>query len=188
MQNESNQGANEPALVTALVAPLVKLRAAVGDGARPADATMSAMAALPGTVRASDDAHRGGLEQLASSDTARAAVPVIRRTGGELAALADVSESLAPLLTSAYDMRDHAATSLDNLISGFRAQATPLVNAARSQADLDSVVNLAADFVRDAVGVIKAADGHMDALIAEIGNIEQPGVTVRADLRLDRQV
>ncbi|MGV9833732.1 hypothetical protein ACWDUL_05960 [Nocardia niigatensis] len=172
----------EPALVTALVAPLVRLRAALGEGSRPDETTVAALAAVPASVRASDDAHRGGFAQLASSQTAAAVLPVLAKTGGELGALAEVAESLASLLVSAYAARDRAAAQLDTLIADFRAQATPLVNAARSQADLDPVVSLAADFLRDGVGVVQAADGHMDTLTSKVTDIDQPGVHVPAGL------
>ncbi|MFE3195901.1 hypothetical protein ACFXHA_43365 [Nocardia sp. NPDC059240] len=176
MQTGSQPDAGEPALVTALIAPLVKLRAGLGDGARPADTGMSAMSALPGTVRASDDVHRGGLTPLADTETAAAAVPVIKKTSSEVAALGDVAPAFAPLLTSAYGVRDKAATALDTLISDFRTQATPLVNSARSQADLDAVVALAADHLQSGVGVVKAADGEMDALTSQLKQ-DQPKVT-----------
>ncbi|MEU6584342.1 hypothetical protein [Nocardia sp. NPDC046763] len=176
----------ELALVTALVAPLVKLRAALGDGARPDGRALAAMAAVPATVRASDDTHRAGITHLTSTETATAAVPAMTKTGGEVGALAGVSESLAPLLTSAYDTRDKAADALDTLIADFRAQATPLVKAARSQADLDPVVSLAADYVRDGVGVVKAADGQMDTLTSKVKDISDgSGVSVPAALPTD---
>ncbi|MGW5107663.1 hypothetical protein [Nocardia sp. NPDC004123] len=178
----------EPALVTALVAPLVKLRAALGDGTRPGGTALAALAAVPGLVRAAEDAHRGGIMPLASTDTAAAAVPVLTRTGDEVGALADVAETLAPLVTSAYAIRDKAAADLDALIADFRAQATPLVKAARSQADLDSVVSLAADYVRDGVSVAEAADGRMDILTARITSIDQAGVTVPTGLPIDNDI
>ncbi|MGV9668389.1 hypothetical protein [Nocardia niigatensis] len=170
----------EPALVTALVAPLLKLRAALGDGTRPADTALSALSAVTDTVRASDDTHRGGLNQLASTETAAAAVPVIGKTNTEVSGLADTSESLAPLLSSAYTIRDKAAADLDTLIAGFRSQATPLVKSARSQADLDPVVSLAADYVRDGVDVAKKADGQMDTLTGKVKDIagDSPDLTV----------
>ncbi|MFE3060540.1 hypothetical protein [Nocardia sp. NPDC059239] len=178
----------EPALVTALVAPLVQLRAALGDGTRPGGTALAALAAVPGTVRAAVDAHRGGITPLASTETAAAAVPVLKRTGDEVGALADVAETLAPLLTSAYATRDKAAADLDALIADFRAQATPLVKAARSQADLDSVVSLAADYVRDGLSVAEAADGGMDTLTARITTIDEAGVTVPTGLRIDHDI
>ncbi|MFJ9369577.1 hypothetical protein ACIRRA_34880 [Nocardia sp. NPDC101769] len=178
----------EPALVTALVAPLVKLRAALGDGTRPDGTALAALAAVAGTVRAAEDAHRGGITQLASTETASAAVPVLKRTGDEVCALADVAETLAPLLTSAYATRDKAAADLDALISDFRTQAAPLVKAARSQADLDSVVSLAADYVRDGVSVARVADGHMDTLTTQITTLDRSGVTVPIGLRIDNDI
>lgn len=170
----------EPALVTALVAPLVKLRTALGTGARPDDTALAALTAVTDTVRTSDDTHRSGVAQLAGTETAKQAVPVIGKTNTEVTALADTSESLAPLLSSAYDVRDKAATDLDTLISDFRSQATPLVKSARSQADLDSVVTLARDYVTDGVNVVKAADGNMDTLTGKVTAIsaDSPGVTV----------
>ncbi|WP_433560822.1 hypothetical protein ACQP1O_24530 [Nocardia sp. CA-151230] len=178
----------EPALVTALVAPLVKLRAALGDGTRPDGTALAVLAAVAGTVRAAEDAHRGAITQLASTETAAAAVSVLKRTGDEVGALADVAETLAPLLTSAYATRDEAAADLDALIADFRAQATPLVKAARSQADLDPVVSLAADYVRDGVSVAEAADGRMDTLTARITTIDQAGVTVPTGLPIDDDI
>ncbi|WP_067574478.1 hypothetical protein [Nocardia acidivorans] len=172
----------EPALVSALVAPLLKLRAALGTGARPDDKALSALTQVSTTVRASEDTHRSGATQLTSAETALAAVPAITKTTTETAGLADVSDKLTPLLTSAYDTRDQAATKLDTLIANFRAQATPLVKTARSQADLDTVVNLAADYVTDGVNVVKAADGDMDTYTTQVKQIsaDSPGVTVPA--------
>ncbi|MGW4125598.1 hypothetical protein [Nocardia sp. NPDC004711] len=161
----------EPALVTALAAPLVKLRAALGTGARPDDTALAALTAVPATVRAADDTHQSGVTTLTATETAKQAHPVIKQTGTEVAALSDVGDNLAPLLTSAYDTRDKAASDLDTLISDFKAQATPLVKAARSQADLDSVVSLAADYTQNGVGVVKAADGQMDQYTAKVKDI-----------------
>ncbi|AYF78041.1 hypothetical protein D7D52_34210 [Nocardia yunnanensis] len=168
---------NEPALVTALITPLLRLRAALGSGVRPTAEMLAALAAVPGSVRASGDVHRAGVSQLAATDTAAAALSIMNVTAGRIGDLATVAETLAPLLFAAYDTRDRAAAELDMLISGFRAQATPLVNAARSQADLDAVVSMAADYVRDGVRVIATADVGMDALTAKVNEIDQPGIT-----------
>lgn len=158
----------EPALVTALLGPLLKLRASLGDGARPDDKTLAALSAVTTTVTASDDTHRGGLDKLVGADTATAAHPVIKQTNTEVAGLATTSGKLAPLLADAYTVRDKAATDLDTLISDFRAQATPLVKSARSQADLDPVVSLAADYTRSGVGVVKTASGQMDQYAGKV--------------------
>ncbi|WP_040815168.1 hypothetical protein [Nocardia concava] len=183
----------EPALVTALVAPLLKLRASLGSGARPDDSVLAALSAVTESVKVSDDTHRGGLDLLVGTDTAAAAHPVIKQTTTEIAGLAEVSGQLAPLLADAYTVRDKAADDLDTLISDFRAQATPLVKAARSQADLDPVVNLAADYTRSGVGVVKAATGQMDQYTGKVNTLAQdspvitnpgtgqPGLAVPAD-------
>ncbi|MFE3194604.1 hypothetical protein ACFXHA_36750 [Nocardia sp. NPDC059240] len=176
MQTGNQPDTSEPALVTALVAPLVKLRSSLGDGTRPDDAGLSAMSAVPQAIRASDDTHRLGITPLAATDTAAAAVPVLEKTGGEVAALSEVAPAFSPLLTSAYGVRDKAAAALDSLISNFRTQATPLVNSARSQADLDAVVTLAADHLQSGVSVVKAADGEMDALTYQLKQ-DQPQVS-----------
>ncbi|MFE3229835.1 hypothetical protein [Nocardia sp. NPDC059228] len=169
----------EPALVTALVAPLVKLRASLGDGTRPDDKALAALSAVTDTVLTSDDTHRAGLSQLVSTDTAKAAHPVIKQAGDQISGLADTSGKLAPLLSDAYTVRDKAASDLDTLISDFRSQATPLVKAARSQADLDPVVSLAADYTRSGVGVVKTANGQMDQYTAKVKDIsaDSPVIT-----------
>lgn len=113
----------EPALVTALVAPLVKLRAALGDGSRPDETARAALAAVAGTVRAAVDTHRGGITPLASTETAAAAVPVLKRTGDEVGALADVADTLAPLVASAYATRDEAAAILATITAATTAAA-----------------------------------------------------------------
>ncbi|MFI1918493.1 hypothetical protein [Nocardia sp. NPDC020380] len=170
----------EPALVTRLVAPLLELRASLGDGARPDGSAFDALAAAGTSTRNSDDPHRAGAQALTDAGTALAAVSAINRTRTQVAGLADVSDQLAPILSDAYDTRDRAAQSLDVLIADFRSKATNLVQNARSQADLDPILAMAADYIRDGVGVVKQADGEMDAHTAKVQQIsdDSPQLTI----------
>ncbi|WP_282781878.1 hypothetical protein [Nocardia sp. CC201C] len=179
----------EPALVTTLVDPLLRLRAALGDGARPDAPTLAALAAIPATIAASDEPHRLGATGLEAAQTAVAAVPAITRTRNEVAAVADTTAGLGATLADAYATRDSAAAKLDTLIADFRSRATPLVNTARSQADLDAVVDLAADYIRDGVSVVQTANGEMDTHTGKVnilgGEETAPRVSVPSGFRGD---
>ncbi|MBF6135766.1 hypothetical protein IU501_22505 [Nocardia otitidiscaviarum] len=158
----------EPTIVTTLVGPLLRLRAALGDGARPDAATLAALGAVPAAIRDSDEPHRVGATGLESARTAVAAVPAITRTRDEVSALVDTSTGLGATLAAAYATRDTAAAELDQLIADFRSKATVLANNARSQADADQIVELATDYIRDGVRVVRTANGEMDSHTATV--------------------
>ncbi|WP_306364505.1 hypothetical protein [Nocardia sp. CC227C] len=172
----------EPTIVTTLVEPLLRLRAALGDGARPDATTVAALGAVPTAIRDSDEPHRAGATGLESARTAVAAVPAITRTRDEVAALSDTATGLGATLADAYATRDAAAVELDRLIADFRSKATVLANNARSQADADQIVELATDYIRDGVRVVRTANGEMDAHTATVNTLgvgeNAPRVTV----------
>ncbi|WP_280489291.1 hypothetical protein [Nocardia carnea] len=153
--------ATEHPLLKVLLAPLLDLRAALGDGSPPTE-VLAALSAAADNTAAAEAPGRSGRYLLESTNTAPAAVPVAARTEGETVALADHHSALATLLNDAYATRDTAASRLDSVIEDFRAKAGPMLAAAQSQSDIDAVLDLAAQTIRDGVTEVGYARDEMD--------------------------
>ncbi|WP_051133625.1 hypothetical protein [Nocardia paucivorans] len=151
----------DPPLVAALIAPLLELRGALGDGVMPTELVEALKAAADATV-AADVPASSALYALESTGTATAGVPVIRRTATEVSALADHYGALSRLLGDAYATRGTAAAALDAIIAGFRHEARTMVATATSQADVDAIVGKAAKALGEGVSVVNAARAEMD--------------------------
>ncbi|WP_327151193.1 hypothetical protein [Nocardia sp. NBC_01329] len=151
----------EHPLLNVLMQPLLDLRASLGDGARPTD-VLAALAAAADRTAAAEAPGRAGRYLLESTDTAPAAVPVAARTETEAVALADHHTSLSTVLTDAYATRDTAASRLDSVIEDFRTKAGPMLATAQSQSDVDAVIGLAAQTIRDGVTEVNYARDEMD--------------------------
>lgn len=152
----------DPPIVAELLAPLLELRAALGDGTGLDPDTAAALTAAADAAAAAEDPARLGTYALESTGTAPDAVPVIRRTGTEVAALADHTGTLSSLLDDAYTTRNTAAARVDAIIADFRRRARPMAAAATSQADIDAIIELAAQSIRDGVSAVDTARGEMD--------------------------
>ncbi|MFI5721086.1 hypothetical protein [Nocardia sp. NPDC051750] len=168
-------------LLSTLLAPLLQLRASLGDGTPPT-AVLDALAAAADHTAAAEAPGRAGSYLLESTGTAPAAVPVAARTGTEVSELAGHHTALAALVTDAYATRATVAGRLDTIIDNFKATAGPMLDKARSQSDLDPVIGLASQAIREGVNEVSYAQDEMDGHTRRARELDRgpgaPGVTV----------
>ncbi|MEV6279335.1 hypothetical protein [Nocardia sp. NPDC051832] len=155
---------NDHATVQALVAPLLQLRDAVGDGTEPSAETTAALVAAANAADSTESPVRTGIYQLESTDSAEVALPVVKKTGSQVSTLGASTTQLRTLLTKAYNTRATAATKLDALIAAFREKANPMAKSAQSQSDVDKIIRLARDYIADGISVVDTARAEMSTL------------------------
>lgn len=161
-QKEKTDAGADPAIVATLLEPILRLRESLGPGGVDTAGIAEALRTAQRAAASTEAPGRIGIHALESTETAPQAVPVIRRTDSEVAALAQHTETLATLLFDAVATRDAAANRIDNIIADFRRRARPMVAAATTQTDADEIISLGAQSLRDAVSTINAARGDMD--------------------------
>ncbi|MEV0250794.1 hypothetical protein AB0H76_29655 [Nocardia sp. NPDC050712] len=155
---------SDHATVQALIAPLLQLRDAVGDGTEPSAETTAALAAAASAAESTESPVRTGIYQLESTDSAEVVLPTVKKTGSQVSHLGSSSTALRTLLTKAYSTRSTAASKLDNLIAEFRRRANPMAKSAQSQADVDKIIRLARDYIADGISVVDTARDEMSTL------------------------
>ncbi|GAB2664087.1 hypothetical protein [Nocardia goodfellowii] len=155
---------NDHATVQALIAPLLQLRDAVGDGSEPSAETTAALVAAAEAAESTESPVRTGIYQLESTESAEVVLPTVKKTGSQVSTLGASTTQLRTLLTKAYDTRATAASKLDELIAAFRAKANPMAKSAQSQADVDKIIRLARDYIADGISVVDTARAEMSAL------------------------
>ncbi|MEU8894529.1 hypothetical protein [Nocardia sp. NPDC048505] len=155
---------SDHATVKALIAPLLQLRDAVGDGTEPSPETTAALAAAADAAESTESPVRTGIYQLESTDSAEVVLPTVKKTGSQVSTLGANSNALRSLLTKAYSTRSTAAAKLDRLIAEFRGKANPMAESAQSQADVDKIIRLARDYIADGITVVDTAREEMSTL------------------------
>ncbi|MFC9895327.1 hypothetical protein ACFVMC_16715 [Nocardia sp. NPDC127579] len=158
---------SDHATVQALIAPLLQLRDAVGDGTEPSAETTAALAAAASAAESTESPVRTGIYQLESTDSAEVVLPTVKKTGSQVSTLGANSTALRGLLTKAYGVRSSAAEKLDTLIAEFRRRANPMAKSAQSQADVDKIIRLARDYIADGIKVVDTARDEMSTLQRE---------------------
>jgi len=161
-QEEKADAGSDPAIVATLLEPILRLRESLGPGGVDTAGIAEALRTAQRAAISAETPGRVGVHALESTQTAPQAVPVIRRTDSEVAALAQHTETLSTLLADAVATRDAAANRLDAIIADFRRRARPMAAAATSQADADAIISVGAQSLRDAVSTINHARGDMD--------------------------
>jgi len=162
MTREEKAEAADPAIVATLLEPILRLRESLGPGGVDTAGIAEALRTAQRAAISAETPGRVGIHALESTQTAPPAVPVIRRTDSEVAALAQHTETLSRLLADAVATRDAAANRLDAIIADFRRRARPMAAAATSQADADAIISVGAQSLRDAVSTVNHARGDMD--------------------------
>ncbi|WP_280263817.1 hypothetical protein [Nocardia wallacei] len=157
----------DPPLVAALVAPLYALRDSLGSGASvPSEAISGALTESAAHIAGTEDPHRAGIaavESTATGQTVDHAVPAMRRTGTEMAALGDNSAAYLEILNAAHTTSATARAKVDRIIEEFRADARDRLSAPDTAApDNDAVMDRGALALREALGTVAAARTEMD--------------------------
>ncbi|WP_194820003.1 DUF3824 domain-containing protein [Nocardia sp. XZ_19_385] len=155
---------NDHATVQALIAPLLQLRDAVGEGTEPSAETTAALVAAASAAESTESPVRTGIYQLESTDSAEVVLPTVKKTGSQVSTLGASTTQLRTLLTKAYNTRATAAGKLDALIAAFRDKANPMAKSAQSQADVDKIIRLARDYIADGIAVVDTARDEMSTL------------------------
>lgn len=164
----------DPALITALLAPVRALRAMLGTGASvPDTALTTALSAAAAELAAAEAPHRTGvtaLEATASGRTAQAAIPAVRRTASEVGDLAEHPTAIARVIADAHTTTSTAATRLDAIIAVARTDMRRILGTATARSDRTAAFDRASEALRDGLSAVSTAraelDGHSRALNA----------------------
>ncbi|MFI5783729.1 hypothetical protein [Nocardia sp. NPDC051570] len=157
----------DPAMLTALMTPLLTLRASLGTGgATPPPELTGALEGAAEQIQASDAAHRNGLGAIESTTvgaTADSAVPAMRLTGREVSVLGDHPTTVAAVIADAYTSAATARRQIDRIIEAFHSDARAALGSATAAPDHDAVMARGADALQDVLAVVRGAQGELDA-------------------------
>ncbi|MFD0366335.1 hypothetical protein ACFQZZ_33300 [Nocardia sp. GCM10030253] len=150
--------------MTALLQPLMALRATLGTASSSPDQTLlSALQTATTGIVDTDLEHGRALHALESSwDTSSDVMPVMARTRREIATTAELGPEYAALLTSAHTTNAAAARRVEQIIAEFRRDGRALVDTATTAPDGDGLIDLASHALREALTVVDDAQLEMD--------------------------
>ncbi|MGN2640975.1 hypothetical protein ACWEKT_14705 [Nocardia takedensis] len=156
----------DPPIVTALLEPILTLRASLGTGAgAPDPAIVDALSAASNQAAESEEPHRRGVHALESTWTSGAAdlaVPSLRTTQTELGEISDRGPAYVDVLADAQTTSSRGAQKVDQIIADFRRDARRILGVATASPDTDAVIERGAQALRDAIDTVQTTRTEMD--------------------------
>ncbi|RJO69969.1 hypothetical protein D5S18_29280 [Nocardia panacis] len=166
-RTQPTESGGDPAIVAALIQPMLRLRASLGSGASaPDEGITRALSTASARAADAEAPHRAGLHALEStweSKAADAAVPALRTTQTQLGDISDRGPAYLSVLSDAQGTTSRAAQKVDQIIADFRRDAKQILGNASSSPETDAVIARATQALRDAVSTVQTARTEMDS-------------------------